>query len=128
MAPIIPLITSIFSAVKAGKETVDEITKDPDVQAEMNNVQTAYANELQSGDNYTRRARPTLIYLIILLVFNDLFLRPYVNALFAIGIPVLLTEDKFRLLIMLASALGIARSVFDKQGKWLEKLLSKVKE
>jgi hypothetical protein len=128
MAPLIPLITSIFSAVKAGKETVDEITNDPNVRNEMVMVQTAYANELQSGDGYTRRARPTLIYLIILLVFNDLFLRPYVNLFFNVDVPELLTEDKFRLLIMLASALGIARSVFDKQGKWLEKLVSGFKK
>ncbi len=121
------LITTIFSLIKSGKETVDDVLADPDMKNQISNVENAYKNELQYGNLYTKAARPTAIYLCLFIIFNDFILVPYINTFFSLihPLPYLLSESKFKMLMGFLTALGLARSVLDKQGNWLTQLFTK---
>ena len=116
---LVPLIPDILKLFKSGKSPEE-------IASELNSLMRGYEAELQSGDGYTRRARPTLIYVCITVIVNDWIIRPYVNLFADQDIPILLTETNFKLMIALLTALGLARSVMDKQGKWMERLADRM--
>jgi len=141
---MISLITTIFDLVKSGKSTIDEVMKDPKINAEMDNLTRVIEAEQQHGDSFTKRARPTAIYMCIFIMFNDFVLVDYINMFFDFGtktiindqgnaieitkeLPHLLTDEKYKLMIGFLTALGLARSVMDKQGNWLQQLFTKKK-
>jgi len=126
MPKAVELIKTVFDTVIGGKKALDQVMNDPKVQREMYLVEASYTNELKHGNGYTKAARPTAMYLVILIVANDMLFRPYVNLWVAEDIPVLLTEGKFKLLIGFLTALGLARSVFDKQGEWIREALETI--
>ena len=123
---VVPLISSIFNLVREGKQTVDEVVNDPAVQESANKFSDQVIAETMQGDTFTKRARPTLIYIAALALFNDLIIAPYVDVFTSEDVTVL-TGDKFDQLIYLLMALGVARSVLDKQGNWVKDLLNRLK-
>lgn len=113
------LVKQVIDLFKSGKSPEE-------IQKETQPIIEGYTAELASGDKYTRRARPTLIYVCIFIIINDWIIRPYINLFFEQNMPLLLTEQNFSLMIALLSALGLARSVLDKQGKWVERLAGRL--
>ena len=126
---MLSLVSTIFDLVKNGKSTVDEIMNDPKVKEESDALVKVIETEQKHGNAYTKAARPTAIYLCLFIMFNDFVLREYINLFVEPGneIPVLLTEAKFKMLMGFLTALGLARSVLDKQGNWLQRLFNRSK-
>ena len=113
------LVDKLFGLFKSG-QTPEQAAKEAEPIIE------GYKAELQHGNAYTKAARPTAIYLCILMMFNDFIARPYINAFGGLDRPMALTEQNFRLMILFLTALGLARSVMDKQGKWMEKIAERI--
>lgn len=120
-------VAGLFALIREGKKTVDEVLADPQTDATLqqaeDNLRAQIEAESVHGNAFTRSARPALIYVAVLALANDLLVAPYME-LWAGKSVVILTEAKFGQLMAMLSALGLARSVFDKQGPWLRRWLS----
>lgn len=51
--------------------------------------------ELQQGDAYTKRARPTVVYFGLVIIFINYSLVPIIGALFSIAVPILALPTAF---------------------------------
>lgn len=125
IAAITATVASLLSMVRDGKKTVDEVLNDPEAKAAMVQAEETMRQQMQNeaGDKFTRRARPMLIYVCVAAFANDLLIAPYVD-LFASESVRVLDGEKFNQLIGLLTALGLARSVLDKQGSWIKELFT----
>lgn len=125
---LLATVTGLFALVREGKKTVDEVLNDPATDALLQETQDQFRRQVEAettnGNAFTRCARPALIYVAVLALANDLLIAPYME-LWAGKSVVILSEQKFGQLMAMLSALGLARSVFDKQGSWLSKWLAK---
>lgn len=127
MGGMIGIVSAVLGLVKQGKQTVDDIMNDPAAQQAASEAESQFRAqaelEFTHGDSFTRRARPLLIYIAAAALANDLLIYPYVHLWWPDQAVTILTESKFGQLMAMLSALGLARSVFDKQGPWLRRLI-----
>ena len=126
VAALIPAITGLLSMVRDGKKTIDEVLTDPEAQKQLQAAEETMRQQIQNeaGDTFTRRARPMLIYVCVAAFANDLLIAPYVDLFVEHSVRVL-DAEKFNQLVGLLTALGLARSVLDKQGSWIKDLFSR---
>ena len=124
---LLTILPSLFSAVKEGKKTVEEVLDDPNMAEHTKHINDQLIAETMQGDKFTKRSRPTLIYISVLDLFKDLIIFPYVKVFGENNAVEILTGDKFSQLMTLLIALGVARSVMDKQGNWVSKIVDRFK-
>jgi hypothetical protein len=64
-------------------------------QAEINAQRDIIVAELTQGDNYTKRARPTIVYVGLFMAVFNYTLAPFISAMFSKVLPMLVIPAEF---------------------------------